>query len=97
MKLYEVTSINIRNNGEYGDEDQSYLGTDFKEAQKAYQEKCSDFKNYLTNTEKKSTIVEARVYDIDDTVDVSDEDELINAMYDCVGYDLFEKPKMYQI
>lgn len=47
------------------------------------------YDSYLTETEKKRSYVEARIYDIPDDTDVSDEDELNNALIDCCGYDTF--------
>ena len=87
MKLYEVTTISIRNNGEYGDEYQTFLGFDFEKALAAKKEALDSF-DRLSSYDKKSTTVECRVYEIDE-IDTTDEDEIINAMCECGGYDLF--------
>ena len=91
MRVFEVVSIKIRANGEYGDEYQSYLGFDFEKAEEAYKSEVSNYE-LLSESDKKSTCIEARVYAIDDTVDVNDVDELTNALCECIGYDFFELP-----
>ena len=88
MKLYEVTTIKIRANGEFGDEFQDFLGFDFEEAKLAKEEALKSFSR-LPNRYQKSTVVEARVYQIEDDVDVTDKDAIIDAMCDCGGYNLF--------
>lgn len=85
MKIYEVTQGRYHKDGSnpyaYGDEWQSYLGNDLEEAKKALEElSTSDDKHYYT---------EGRIYEIEDDVDVDDEDELINAICDCYGFDTF--------
>lgn len=46
---------------------------------------------HLTKLEQTVTINKVEIYEIDDDVDVTDEDELFNALCDCVGYnELYE-------
>ena len=88
MKLYEVTTINLRTNGEFGDEFQTYLGFDFEEAKTAKELALAGF-NALTAYDRAHSTVEARVYNIADDTDVTDPDAIIEAVCECGGYDLF--------
>jgi predicted nuclease with TOPRIM domain len=90
MKIYEVVTMEIRENGEPGDEWQAYFGANYEEAKKALEKEKSNFTNYLTAAEKAHTRVEGRFYKIDDSVDLSDKDEIENAVIDCIGYDTFD-------
>lgn len=79
MKLYQVVSIKKTDEFEY------YLGTDFHEVQEAMVKSLKDYES-LSLHDKAQTELECRVYDIDDSTDTSDRDELVNAMIDCCGY-----------
>lgn len=87
MKYYKVGSTSCINiNTEEGDEFTSYEGTSFEDAKKALDAEKQAFKN-LHPHDKKRTIIWGRIYDIPDDTDLNDEDALINALCDCVGYD----------
>lgn len=88
MKLYEVTTINLRANNEFGDEFQTYLGIDADKAETAKAEALAAYDS-LTAYDKAHCTVEARVYNIADNTDVTDNDAIIEAICDCGGYDLF--------
>lgn len=87
MKYYRVGSTSCINiNIEEGDEFTSYEGTSFEDAKKALENEKWKFEKYLTQNEKKRTIVWGRVYDIPDDTDLNDEYALSNALCDCLGY-----------
>lgn len=94
MRVFEVANIDLRNNGEFGDETQEYFGTNIDDAREAYQRACSYYDS-LTDYDKKRTCIEARVYSIDGNVNVNDEDELTDALCDCIGYDFFDESIIY--
>lgn len=74
MKYYEVAIVGKNDEWTY------YKGFDLEKATKTYY----DYKG----TEGKDKI-EARVYNIPDDTNIEDEDELTNAICDCLGYDPF--------
>lgn len=82
MKLYQVVTTSK------ADEFEDYLGTDLNEANEAKKRALTAYEN-LSSHDKAQSEVECRVYDIDDSTDTSDRDELINAMIDCCGYNIF--------
>lgn len=79
MKYYTATSTT--KNGT-GDEFDTYAGLDKEKAIDAAKRDWI----HLTDREKRSTIIEVREYDLPDDIDINDEDELVNAMCDCCGY-----------
>lgn len=79
MTLYSVISTSTNNN--CADEFEHYLGFDYDEAIKAYNE---------AKNGPNEPSVECRVYRIPADTDKRDKDEIINAMCDCIGYDLLE-------
>lgn len=88
MKIYEVTTVNLMTNGELGDEYQSYLGFDFDSALTAKSKALDDY-DRLSDYDKKRCIVECRVYNVPDDVNVNDEDDITEAICECIGYDEF--------
>lgn len=87
MKYYVVGSTSCRNiHTEEGDEFTSYEGISLEEARKALADEKYNFE-HLHPHDKKRTIVWGRVYDIPDDTDLNDEDAVINALCDCIGYD----------
>lgn len=82
MKMYQVVTI-VRN-----DEFEDYRGNSYEEALKAKHKALFDYEHSSPN-DKKYQSVECRVYDIPDDTDIFDNDSVINAMVDCIGYDLF--------
>lgn len=87
MKIFEVTTVSIRQNGEYGDEHQSYLGFDLEEATDAKEQALINYAN-ASSRDQAQSVVEARVYEIADDTDINDRDAIIEAMCECSGYDL---------
>ena len=82
MKLYAVVTITK------AEEFTDYIGTNFDAAQKAKANALTAFEN-LSSHDKTRYEVDCRVYNIDDHTDTSDLDEIYNAIFDTVGYDLF--------
>lgn len=82
VRIFEVVSI------KKNDEFQSYIGNNLEEAMEAYNNEILEYSK-MTEHDKKLTSIEPRVYAIDDTVDISDSDELNNALIDCIGYNFF--------
>lgn len=80
MKFYQV----VVSKG--CDEFVEYSGVDIECAKAAQSNALADY-DRLTRFDKERTSVECRAYDIDDTVNVNDSDELVNALCDCIGYD----------
>lgn len=87
MKIFEVTTVSIRQNGEYGDEYQAYLGFDLEEATVAKEQALINYEN-ASSRDQAQSVVEARVYEIADDTDINDIDAIIEAMCECSGYDL---------
>lgn len=83
MKLYESVSIKLRGS-EPGDEISLYTGTD---EQKALDVAAADWK-HLSKFDKEHSLVEVRVYEISDDTDINDEDDVVDALCDCFGYDV---------
>lgn len=86
MKIYQVISGQYQMEGgsrTYGDEWEQYLGADFSAAKRALTEELS----VANNDEKYYT--EGRIFEIGDDIDVTDKDELTNALCDCNGFDTF--------
>lgn len=83
MKYFQVGTTSN------GDEYVSYEGTSLEEAKKALEDERYAFEN-LHSRDKKYTEVWGRVYDLPDDVNLNDEDELINAICDCLGYNDLE-------
>ena len=86
MRLYQIVTMDIRSNGERGDEYQAYLGFDLKEALAHHEQALINYEN-ASEYDKERSVVEARVYNIPDDTDTTDEDAVIDAMCDCIGYD----------
>lgn len=86
MKIYQVVDgmedVMI-------EEDVVYFGTDFKAAKEAKQRLIEHNDAYLTKREKEVQFVEARIYEISDDVDLSDDEAVIDAICECGGYDTF--------
>lgn len=80
MKYYQVGTTSN------GDEFVSYEGTSLEESKKALEDERYAFEN-LHPSDKKHTVVWGKVYDLPDDTDLNDEDELINAICECTGYD----------
>lgn len=87
MKLYQLVSIKLKENGEYGDEFNQYLGVNLDEAKKAKYQTDLAY-DHMTPYDQRHTDIEFRVYEIDDDVDTTNEDALIDALIDCIGYDV---------
>ena len=90
MKLYEVTTVELNHDkndirGEY----QYYFGPDFEAAKQAKADLITSNENHLTPREKEVQFVEARIYEISDDVDWSDDEAVIDAICECGGYDTF--------
>lgn len=83
MKLYETTTIQIRNGGEHGDEFEEYLGTSEEQAVKAGENAWLAMATY----DQKHSKVEVRAYDIADDIDLDDKDAVYEAMCELCGYD----------
>lgn len=83
MKYYQIGTTSN------GDEYVSYEGASLEEAKKALEDERYAFEN-LHPYDKKRTEVWGRVYDLPDDVNLNDEDELINAICDCLGYNDLE-------
>lgn len=66
-----------------------YFGTDFESAKESKQRLIEHNDAYLTAREKKRAYVEARIYEISDEVDFSDDEAVIDAICECGGYDTF--------
>lgn len=81
MKYYTLTEIELRGNGEYGDEFDSYAGFDFEKIMEAYSNVRSNDKYAL----------EIRAYELPNDIDVNDEDEISNAIVECAGYDVLNE------
>ncbi len=91
MKYYQVGSTKYAKlHTEDGDEFLSYEGISLEEAKKALEDEKYAFEK-LHNYDKKRTVVWGRVYDIPDDTDITDENELINALCECIGYDDLEE------
>lgn len=91
MKYYEVTGITLNLNSkgyERGDEECSYMGSNYKKAICACDEALSNWER-LDYRDKKESAIESRIYEIPDDTNISDEDEIINAICDACGYDTF--------
>ena len=88
MKIYEIITVKWYTEST-GEEYLEWRGFDHEEALKQKRKAESMHDSYLTESEKKHSCVEARIYDIPDDTDVSDEDALTSAMIDCCGYDTF--------
>ena len=91
MKYYKIGSRKYANtkHTDYNDEWISYEGFNFSEAWKALLEEKSNYESYSTKNEKELFEILAEVYDLPDDIDISDEDEIINALCDCCGCDDF--------
>jgi hypothetical protein len=98
MKYYEVGTLTIYTRDSRGqmsteDEFTAYSGTSLDEARKAYEQEVYKFDRYLTASEKKNAEVFAREYNLPDDIDINDEDEVFNALYDEGFDDLYETIK----
>lgn len=90
MKMYEVTTVELNHTkndiiGEYP----FYFGPDFEAAKKAKEDLIAQNEGHLTPREKERNYVEARIYEISDEVDLSDDEAVIDAICECGGYDTF--------
>ena len=86
MKLYQIVLADFnQKTKELGDEHVTFQGFDYEEAKAALVRALIDFEK-MSEYDKNHSIVEGRVYEIEDTVDTSDEDEIIEALIDCLGY-----------
>lgn len=87
MKYYVVVEIDIRHNGEDGDEFERYSGTDFDSAKKALSESLVICEKYALGKSR----AEGRILDLPDDIDLTDEDSLNNAICDAyMFFDTFE-------
>ncbi len=86
-KIYEVNAFQKNANGEEIEGWGVYLGTDYEAAKAAYEREIHEYDYYLTEREKKNHAVNALCYEVDDTVDETDEEELVNAICEAVGAD----------
>ena len=98
MKYYKVGTRKFTNpkHTDYNDEWISYEGFDFCKAWKTLKEEKANYECHLTKKEKELFEILAEVYDLPDDIDTSDEDEVINALCDCCGYDDFSSCNIYQ-
>lgn len=88
MKLYVAVETEIIQNGEQGD---SYdlserLINPSEEQIKELIKKADDAYRALSRHDQKESLVEVQEYDLDDSTDITDEDEIINAMCNACGY-----------
>lgn len=88
MKFYEICDVDVKNNGEYGDELLIWEGFNLEEALSKKAEALNDF-DRKSNRDKQHSTIECRVYELPNDTDIEDEDELINAICDCGGYNEF--------
>lgn len=87
MKFYITANVEIRKDGEYGDEFQLYAGTDLKEAQDTKHRAEVNWSKATKRDQERSKIL-LMVYEIPDDTDLNDKDAVYNALCECVGYDL---------
>ena len=81
-KYYEV---GIREK-KYGDDHTSYMGLDYDKAIEALEEEAHNYV-YYTKEEKANCEIVGKVYDLPDSIDISDEDEIFDYLYNqCDGY-----------
>lgn len=79
-KIYVVRTFKKNANGEEIEGWSAYEGADYEAAKAAYEKEVRIYKDYLTENEKKNHAVEAIYFEVDDTFDETDEDELSNAI-----------------
>jgi hypothetical protein len=90
MKYYQIGTTSFTNaNTEDGDEYVSYAGISLADALEALENEKHAFKS-LHEYDKKRTRVWGRIYDIPDETDINDEDEVLNAIIEAIGYDELE-------
>ena len=86
MKIYQVVD---GMEDVITEEDVVYFGTDFEAAKEAKQRLIEHNDAYLTEREKNRAYVEARIYEISDDADLSDDEAVTDAICECGGYDTF--------
>lgn len=87
MKLYfEIGMVEIRTNGEEGDEFTSYEGFNREEAFQSYLNEELDYEK-LTKYDQKRYRVFGKVWKLPEDINTTDKDEIVNAICDCIGYD----------
>lgn len=86
MKLYEVTTVC---EGDMIEEFLFYFGTDFEAAKEAKKRLIDMNDGHLTAREKEVQHVEARIWEVSDDLDLSDDDAVTDAICECGGYDTF--------
>ena len=89
MKLYVAVETKIRQNGEQGD---SYdlserLINPSEEQVEGLIRKADDAYRALSRHDQMESIIEVQEYDLDDSTDIADEDEIVSAMCNACGYD----------
>ena len=62
----------------------AYSGFDYDEAKKAYEKEKYNFEHNYTDSEKANNEVFAMCYTLPDDIDITDEDEVTNAVRDCI-------------
>lgn len=85
-QIYEVVDVRERGMVE---EYRYYLGTDFEASKQTKSDLITSNESHLTPREKKHAYVEARIYEISDDVDLSDDEAVTDAICECGGYDTF--------
>lgn len=90
MKLYEVTTVEMNHDkNDIRAEYQFYFGTDFEAAKEAKKRLIDRNDGHLTAREKEVQYVEARIWEVSDDLDLSDDDAVTDAICECGGYDTF--------
>lgn len=86
MKIYQVVD---GRQYDMTEEDIVYIGTDYEAAKEAKERVTFHNNNYLSAREIVHSYVAARIYEISDEVDLSDDEAVTDAICECVGYDTF--------
>jgi hypothetical protein len=87
MKYYQVGSTSIINKNNEGDEFVSYEGFSLEVAKKALQSEKDSFEK-LHEFDKKRTIFWGRIYNLPNGIDKNNEEEILNAIVESIGYDI---------